>query len=127
MSSNCTVCKLPVSKRRAPGVQCSGACKQFFHFEKCAKLNTKECDLIEKNRLVFVCPPCRKKRASIVFPRRDSVGDFEDITSNMSLDQLLEAQSELREDVKKLTKIVEAMNEKLSVFDSQKILRMATS
>jgi len=118
MSSNCAVCRLAVTKKKAPGVQCGGTCKLFFHFEKCAKLSAEECDLIEKNRLVFVCPPCKKKRASIVFPRRDSIGDFEDIASNTPIDQLLEAQNELRNDVRKLTNIIAEINEKISVFDS---------
>jgi Zinc knuckle len=99
-------------------VQCGGTCKQFFHFEKCAKLTIEECDLIEKNRLVYVCPPCKKKHASIIFPRRDSVSDFEENAQNMPIEKLLEAQNELREDVRKMTKIIEEMQEKISVFDS---------
>jgi hypothetical protein len=118
MSSSCAVCKLSVTKKKAPGVQCGGSCKQFFHFDKCAKLTTEECDLIESNRLVYVCPACKKKRASIIFPRRDSVSEFEENAKNMPLEKLLEAQKELRDDVQKLTGIIEEMQKKISVFDS---------
>jgi hypothetical protein len=112
------VCRLSVTKKKAPGVQCGGTCKQFFHFEKCAKLTVEECDLIENNRLVYVCPPCKKKRTSIIFPRRDSVSEFEENAKNMPIEKLLEAQNELREDVRKMTKIIEDMQEKIIVFDS---------
>jgi hypothetical protein len=118
MSSYCAVCRLSVTKKKAPGVQCGGSCKQFFHFDKCAKVTAEECDLIEKSRLVYVCPACKKKRTSLIFPRRDSISDFEDVANNMPLEKLVQAQNELKEDVKNLTKIVEEMNKKISVFDS---------
>jgi len=118
MSSQCAVCKLSVTKKKAPGVQCGGSCKQFFHFEKCAKVTIEECDLIEKNRLLYVCPICKKKRTSLVFPRRDSVSEVEDMPNNMSLEKMIEAQNELKDDVKKIMKIVENMNKKICAFDS---------
>jgi hypothetical protein len=118
MSSICAVCKTSVTKKKAPGVQCGGSCKMFFHFEKCAKLSPEECDSIEKGRLVYQCPICKKKRVSQVFPRRDSVSDFDDTANNMSLEKVVEAQNELKEEVRNLMKIVGEMNKKIGVFDT---------
>jgi hypothetical protein len=118
MSSICAICRTSVTKKKAPGVQCGGLCKLFFHFEKCAKLSSEECDLIEKGRLIYQCSACKKKRTSQVFPRRDSVSDFEDAANNMPLEKIILAQNELKEDVQKLVKVVEEMNEKIGVFDA---------
>jgi hypothetical protein len=118
MSSICAVCKTSVTKKKAPGVQCGGPCKLFFHFEKCAKLSPEECDSIEKDRLVYQCPACKKKRVSQVFPRRDSISDFDGIPKNMPLEKLIEAQNELKEEVLNLMKIVGEMNKKICVFET---------
>jgi hypothetical protein len=116
--SNCAVCKNPVTKRHAPGVQCGGACKQSFHYERCAKLTPQECDAIEKKRLVFICPACMKKRTSIIFPRTESVSEADENLNKMSMETLIETQNELKENVKELTAIVFELNEKISMFDS---------
>jgi hypothetical protein len=116
--SSCAVCKNPVTKRKAPGVQCSGQCKLYFHFEKCAKLSSEECDAIEKKRLAFICPPCTRKRSSIVFARRDSVSESEENVNKMSMEGLIETQNELKDNVKRLTEIVEDLNLKITLFDS---------
>jgi hypothetical protein len=92
--------------------------KCYFHFEKCAKLSSEECDTIEKGRLVYQCPICKKKRVSQVFLRTDSVSDFDDTANNMSLEKVIEAQNELKEEVRNLMKIVGEMNKKIDVFDT---------
>lgn len=73
----CCVCKLPVFKIKAPGVQCSGACREFYHFEKCSHLTNNEIELIERQRLTWQCKSCKQKRASLIFSRRGSVSDTE--------------------------------------------------
>jgi len=67
---------------------------------------------------LYQCPACKKKRVSQVFPRRDSVSDFDDIPNNMPLKKVIEAQNELREEVRNLMKVVEEMNKKIDVFDT---------
>jgi hypothetical protein len=115
--SNCAVCKEPVTNRNAPGVQCGGTCKLYFHYERCAKLTPQECDAIEKKRLVFICPVCMRKRSSIIFPRRDSISETEESLNKMSLESLIGTQNELKENVKELTAIVYELNEKISLFN----------
>lgn len=71
----CCVCKLPVFRIKAPGVQCSGACREFYHFEKCSHLTNNEMELIERQRLTWQCKGCKSKRSSLIFSRSGSVSD----------------------------------------------------
>lgn len=73
----CCVCKLPVFRIKAPGVQCSGACREFYHFEKCSHLTNNEIELIERQRLTWQCKSCKLKRASLVYTRSESVSESE--------------------------------------------------
>lgn len=68
MSTQCVVCKSAVTKVRAPGLQCTGSCKLFYHFD-CSTISADEINLIEKKTLEWRCKSCKKARQSVVLPR----------------------------------------------------------
>jgi hypothetical protein len=117
MPNKCVICKKPVVVK-APGVQCGIVeCGLYYHFV-CAKLADEEIDKIEKGDIVFACEPCRKKKITRVFKRGVSVSESESEMKNMSLDEIIETQNELKENVKKLTSMVEDLNLKIDHFNS---------
>jgi hypothetical protein len=103
---------------KTPGVQCGIVqCGLFYNFV-CAKLTDKEIDQIENGAIVFACEPCRMRKITRVFKRGDSVNQRESEIKNMSLDKIIETQKELKENVKKLTSMVEDLNLKIDHFNS---------
>lgn len=120
MSTPCSVCKANVTKVKAPGLQCMGKCKLFFHYEKCAKLTSEECDQIEKKKMIWFCESCSKKRHSLIFPRRDSVSKVDDVavkdneilnTTSEDIIEIRATQRDLRNKVDELIILVKEMNE----------------
>lgn len=119
--SVCCVCNQGLSRSRAPGVQCTGACKTLYHF-KCANLTPVECDAIESKILVWLCPNCKKKsRNSLVFSRKDSISEDsstnvikEKVTKNTEMQIIIENQIQIMKDISVLKDIIEAMNLKIN-------------
>lgn len=119
MSTLCAVCKEAVTKKRAPGVQCNGKCKQFFHYD-CAKLGEEDIDVIEKKSFDYRCKACRVGRQSLVFGRRDSVTSdsnngkkIEDKTDEkVTLKEIKETQIKLKESVLRLEEMINSLDKK---------------
>lgn len=97
MSYYCAVCKLTVTKVQRPGVQCSGVCRLFFHFDKCAKLTENEIDSVEKNRLQWKCKACKRTRTSLVLARRDSISEDNGIAKSGSSEHMYDKKDEISE------------------------------
>lgn len=126
MTTACAICKINVTKVKAPGLQCMGKCKLFFHYEKCAKLTSDECDQIEKKKMIWFCENCSKKRHSLIFPRRESSSKVDDAIIkeseifNTTSDDIIEiraSQRDLQNKVDELITLVkEKMNEKTVEF-----------
>lgn len=106
----CCVCKLAVYKIKAPGVQCSGACREFYHFEKCSHLTNNEIELIERNRLTFQCKSCKNKRASLIFSRRASVSDTENenVMDKAQFEKIISNQKVMMESLSALNNLIES-------------------
>lgn len=117
----CEVCKLRVTGRKSPGVQCTG-CKLFFHFqEKCGNITSDEADLIEQKRLVWQCKKCKRSRQSLIFPRGDTTipveeddEDIQEVTPDMN--SIIKDQKELRKNVRELKKLMEEMIQKVDTY-----------
>lgn len=117
MSTPCSICKVAVTKKRSPGVQCNGRCKLFFHYE-CAKISDDDIEIIEKKNFDYKCKICRTGRQSLVFARRDSVSDLNtvnkiddknneiDTEEKLDLKKMLTNQAELKQMLIKLTETV---------------------
>lgn len=111
--SVCGVCNQGLSRSRAPGVQCTGSCKTLYHF-KCANLSSFECDAIESKTLVWLCSNCKKKsRNSLVFSRKDSISDENQITVNKDkttkpteMQIIIENQDKIMKDISDLKDIL---------------------
>lgn len=119
MSTPCAVCKEGVTKKRAPGVQCNGKCKLFFHFD-CAKLSEVDIQTIERKSFDYKCKACRNGRQSLVFARRDSVSSDtsiakpnEKIEEKNELQEIKERQIEIKYCVFRLEEIVTCLNNKI--------------
>lgn len=121
MSTPCVVCKSAVTKVRAPGLQCTGSCKLFFHFD-CATITADEIDMIEKKSLEWRCKSCKKGRQSLVFPRNDSLSGDSPITkSNKNNEKqefkiLQDNQEAMKKNLQELKDMMNAINKKLDDF-----------
>lgn len=102
----CCVCKLPVFRIKAPGVQCSGTCREFYHFEKCSHLTNKEIELIERQRLTWQCKSCKSKRTSLIFSRSGSVSDNE--TDKFQYEKILSNQKAIMKSLTDLKDLTES-------------------
>lgn len=76
--SSCNVCKVKVTKKKAPGLQCPGSCKKFYH-KTCASISDEIFKMIETGQVSWLCVKC--KRSSIVFP---SGSDTSESPSNLN-------------------------------------------
>jgi Baculovirus FP protein len=61
----CNKCKQKITPRNAPGVQCSGACKKFYH-KKCAAIPDEIFNGLKEGHLSWSCFLCKNKRQSVV-------------------------------------------------------------
>lgn len=119
MSTPCSICKEAVTKKRAPGVQCNGRCKQFFHYD-CAKIGDDDIEIIEKKSFDYKCKTCRNGRQSLVFARKDSVSseltiekkNDEKNDEKITLKEIKESQIELKESVLRLEEIMNNIDKK---------------
>lgn len=123
MSFPCVVCKSNVTKILKPGLQCSGTCKKFYHFEKCAQIEPEEISFIEKKRLQWTCVNCKSKRNSLVFARRPSV-QVEDETSispdnnedkKSDLEIIIENQEQIQNTMKLLKDSLDEILQKVDI------------
>lgn len=126
MSTPCTVYKEAVTRKRAPGVQCIGKCKLYFHFD-CAKISEADIQAIERKSFDYKCKVCRNGRQSVVFARRDSVSSDtitvkpnERMEDENELKGFKERQIELKESVFRLEEMVNSLNNKID--ENQKTL-----
>lgn len=126
MTTPCCICKSNVTKVKAPGLQCMGKCKLFFHYDKCAKLTTEECDQIERKKMIWFCDNCAKKRHSLIFPRRDSTSKVDEVivkeseiwnTQSEDIVEIRATQRDLQNKVDELITLVKEMNEKTIQFN----------
>lgn len=125
MATACSICKSNVTRVKAPGLQCNGKCKLFFHYDKCAKLTSEECDQIERKKMIWFCDKCSKSRHSLIFPRRDSISKIEEVAVkdieqlNASSEELVEiraTQRVLQDKVDELIILVKEISEKTLQF-----------
>lgn len=111
MSTQCVVCKSAVTKVRAPGLQCTGSCKLFYHFD-CSTISADEINLIEKKTLEWRCKSCKKARQSVVFPRSDSLSGESPImktnknNEKQELKILQENQEEMKQSIQELKNLM---------------------
>lgn len=129
MSYICIVCKKNLTAVRAPGMQCSGPCNNFYH-EKCTDLTEKEFDMIEKNHLQFLCKKCKRNQGkSIVIPRSETPSkvttrtpkilhnEKDDIPKMPDLQEIKEKQKEIIENQKEIKENIQELNKQLaSIF-----------
>lgn len=74
MVNECSICKLLV-KRTAPGLQCSGKCRNFFH-SVCANVSMDILSSASSQNIDWFCSTCKsKKRQSIVIQEGNSLGE----------------------------------------------------
>lgn len=112
MSYICTVCKKNLTAVRAPGMQCSGPCNNFYH-EKCTDLTEKEFDMIEKNHLQFLCKKCkRNQKKSIVIPRCETPSKVTTRTPKTSLNE--------KDEIPKMADLQEIKANQKEIIDNQK-------
>lgn len=115
----CCVCKLGVFKIKAPGLQCSGSCREFYHFRKCSHLTDNEVELIEKQRLTWQCKNCKKKRTSLVFSRTESATEPEHESSKAYYEKVISNQEIMMRDLTALTKLVESCVTRINLNSSK--------
>lgn len=128
--TSCHVCKLNVTKVKAPGLQCDGKCKLFFHF-KCSNIAPDHLDPIEKRQVQWKCNKCKSARNSMILGRRDSVAsaaeDVPNIVENNSssvqenlnrieIEEIKKTQSEIKDSIQLLVTTVEEMNSKIGTY-----------
>lgn len=109
--NSCTVCKKNLTKVREPGIQCSGPCKLFYH-DKCASISREEFDVLEKEKLVFICPNCKKtQRKSIIIPRNTTPNRETLIKEKSDKNQIEEQNKEFNSRRQDIEAIKDAQNE----------------
>lgn len=117
----CCVCDKQVYKLKAPGVQCSGACQLFYHFEKCSNLTNNEIESIERKRLTYQCKKCKSKRASLVFSRNESVSDTENehLIDKVQYEQLISNQQVIMASLSALNNLIETCTNRINCNSSK--------
>lgn len=116
----CCICKSGVFKLKAPGLQCSGACREFYHFQKCANLTANEIELIENKRLTWQCKSCKRKRTSLVFSRTESVSENEQEINKDQQETIIKNQKIIMESIDSLKKLVDSCIIRIN-FNTSKI------
>lgn len=126
--TSCCVCKLNVTKIKAPGLQCDGKCKLFYHFGKCSNILPEHLDSIEKRQVQWKCNKCKTSRNSLIFGRKDSLsedvfskaeGSNENVQENLNrieIDEIKKSQNEIKESIQLLITSVEEINNKIGTY-----------
>lgn len=126
--TSCCVCKLNVTKIKAPGLQCDGKCKLFFHY-KCSNILPEFLDSIEKRQVQWKCNKCKIARNSLIFGRKDSISSDEvfgkaespsemvqENLNRIEIDEIKKNQNEIRDSIQLLITTVEKMNSKIGTY-----------
>lgn len=126
--TSCCICKLNVTKVKAPGLQCDGKCKLFFHF-KCSSILPEHLDSIEKRLVQWKCNKCKSSRNSLILGRRESVAsedvgnkventnekDMENL-NRIEIEEIKNTQKEIKESIQQLASTIEQMNNKIGTY-----------
>lgn len=127
--TSCCVCKLNVTKIKAPGLQCDGKCKLFFHFGKCSNILPEHLDSIEKRQVQWKCSKCKTSRNSLIFGRKDSIST-EDVfnkvenpsengqenLNRLEINEIKKTQNEIKDSIQLLITSVEEINSKIGTY-----------
>lgn len=127
--TSCCICKLNVTKIKAPGLQCDGKCKLFYHFNKCSGILPEHLESIEKRQVQWKCIKCKSGRNSLIFGRKDSMSSedvfnkdenqIETVQENLNrieIDEIKKTQNEIKDSIQSLITSVEAINNKIGTY-----------
>jgi hypothetical protein len=68
----CCKCKQKITPRKAPGIQCNGTCRKFYH-QKCANIPDDVFGNLREGYVSWACNSCRNKRQSLVIAESSNI------------------------------------------------------
>lgn len=126
--SQCAICKQPV-KRAAPGLQCAGECRKFFH-ASCAQISKDILSSVSAQHIDWFCSSCKtKKRKSFVVqdcvtpttPNTNETTAFNNFMLSIKADinDFKNKQSEMLESITFISNSFDQINTKLEKLEKQ--------
>jgi hypothetical protein len=68
----CCKCKQKIKPRKAPGIQCNGTCRKFYH-QKCAAIPDDVFGNLREGYVSWACNSCRNKRQSLIIAETSNI------------------------------------------------------